>query len=153
MFTKTPMPATAPSMAPCCSAGSTSPKVIATGVAPSRSNATVWNCDAKIRNLLALEVGEVTDRSFRDDAGRLGYIEPDAVQPFLGAKAEHQLQHRRIGGDALSVLHRLDQPGGGHDLEALVDADEELRRYVRRLDRAELRAFDLPRDRAQLACG
>ena len=32
---------------PCCRAGSTSPSVIATGVAPSRSNATVWNCEAK----------------------------------------------------------------------------------------------------------
>ena len=35
--------------------------------------------------------------------------------------------------------------------EALVDADEEFRRNDRALDGAELRALDLPRDRAELA--
>jgi len=40
-----------------------------------------------------------------------------------------------------------------HHLEPVVDADEELGRKNGALDRAELRAFDLPRDRAELARG
>ena len=38
-----------------CSAGSTSPSVIATGVAPSRLIATLWNGEAKIRIFLPLK--------------------------------------------------------------------------------------------------
>src|ERR1700735_30401 len=73
------------------------------------------------------------------------------MQTFAGAEREHQLQNRRIGGDALTVLDRIDQPGSGHHLETLVDADEEFRRNDRSLDGTELYAFDLTRDRAQLA--
>ena len=57
--------------------------------------------------------------------------QPDAVQSLVGAEPEHQLQHRRIGGDALPVLDGIDEAGRGHHLEALVDADEELRRNDR----------------------
>ena len=41
MALKTVMPEMAPSMVPCCTAGRTSPRLIATGVAPSRSKASV----------------------------------------------------------------------------------------------------------------
>ena len=51
------------------------------------------------------------------------------------------------------MLHGADEAGRGHDLEPLVDADIEFRRHHRGLDRAELHAFDLSRDRAQLAGG
>ena len=94
----------------------------------------------------------MADRSFRDDAGRLGNVETDAMQPLIGAKPEHQLQDRRIGGNALSMLQGIDQARRGHHPEALVDADKKLWRNVRHLDRTKLRAFDLPRDRTQLAC-
>ena len=73
------------------------------------------------------------------------------MQPLVGAKPEHQLEHRRIGGDALAVLDGIDEAGRGHHLEALVDADKKLRRNDGDLDRAELHALDLPRNRAQLA--
>ena len=46
---------------------------------------------------------------------------------------------------------RADQARRRHHLEALVDADEKFGRHDRALDRAELRALDLPRNRAQLA--
>jgi hypothetical protein len=48
------MPATAPSMVPCWSAGSTSPSDIETGVTPSRSIATVWKSEANTRIFLPL---------------------------------------------------------------------------------------------------
>ena len=73
------------------------------------------------------------------------------MQPLVGAKPEHQLAHRGIGGDALAVLERIDQARRGHHLETLVDADEKFRRNFHDLDGAELGAFDLSRDRAELA--
>src|SRR6202034_1258490 len=75
----------------------------------------------------------------------------DAVQPFVGAKPEHQLEHLGVGGETLALIHGADQARRRHQLEALVDADEEFRRNDRTLDSAELRALDLPRDRAELA--
>src|ERR1700685_602887 len=50
------------------------------------------------------------------------------------------------------MLERVDETRRRHHFETLVDADEEFRRHGRDLDGAELRAFDLPRDRAELAC-
>ena len=67
------------------------------------------------------------------------------MQSLIGAKPEHQLQHRGIHGETLRVRNSIDQPGRGHHLEAFIDADEELRRKDRALDRAELNALDLPR--------
>jgi len=52
----------------------------------------------------------------------------------------------------LCVHYRADESRRGQYLKALVDPDEELRRNDRALDGAELRTFDLPRDRAELAC-
>ena len=102
-------------------------------------------------DLLALEVREVADRALRDHRGRRIHEQRDAVQPFIGAKTEHQLLDLRIGGDPLPVIHGIDQAGRRHHLEALVDADKEFRRNERALDGAELGAFDLSRNRAELA--
>src|SRR5579862_7395550 len=49
------------------------------------------------------------------------------------------------------MLYRIDQAWRGHYLEAIVYADEELGRNHRALNGAELCAFDLPRNRAELA--
>ena len=49
------------------------------------------------------------------------------------------------------MLHGIDQTRRGHDLEALVDADKELRRNDCGLNGAELHALDLTRNGAQLA--
>ena len=53
----------------------------------------------------------------------------------------------------LPVRERIQKARRGQHLEALVDADEELRRHDRAFDRAELHALDLARHRAQLAGG
>jgi hypothetical protein len=50
------------------------------------------------------------------------------------------------------MLERIDEAGSRHHLETLVDANKKLGRNGRNLDSAELRTFDLPRDRTQLAC-
>ena len=52
----------------------------------------------------------------------------------------------------LALRHRSDEAWRGHHFEALVEADQKFRRYDLALDRAELHAFGLTRDRAQLAC-
>ena len=74
-----------------------------------------------------------------------------AMQTFIGAEAEHQLAHRRIGGEALALGHGLDESGGRQHLEALVDADQKFGRNDQALDGAELHALGLPLYRAQLA--
>jgi hypothetical protein len=102
-------------------------------------------------NFLALKVGQMPDRRPRQEASRRSDEECGTVQPSVGAKPEHELEHRRIGGDALAVLDGVDETWGGHHFETLVNADVELRRNDRHLDCAELHAFDLPRHRAQLA--
>ena len=43
------------------------------------------------------------------------------MQPLVCAEAEHQLQHRRICGKALSKLHGADQAGRCQHLKALID--------------------------------
>ena len=147
------MPAIAPSMAPCCSAGRTSPSVIATGVAPSRLHRFGLEVGSEDADLLAFEIGEMADRRFRDRANPAGAMNmPTPCSPLLAPSPSISFKHRRIGGEALAVLERVDQARRRHHLEALVDADEEFRRNDRGLDGAELHAFDLARDRAQLAC-
>jgi len=47
--TKTGMVPSDASIAPCCSAGITSPSDIATGEAPMRLIISSWNCDASTR--------------------------------------------------------------------------------------------------------
>ena len=145
------MPATAPSMVPCWIAGSDIAERHRDrrGAEPlERRHLELGGEDA---DLLAFEVGEMADRRLGDHRGRRIMNMRDAVQALVGAEAEHQLEHRRIGGDALALRQRADQARRRHHLEALIDADEEFRRQDRALDRAELRAFDLPRDRAELA--
>ena len=73
------------------------------------------------------------------------------MQPLVGAERQHQLAHFRIGSDLFTLDERVDQPGRRHYLETLIDADKELRRDHGALDGAELRAFDLSWDRAELA--
>ncbi len=146
------MPATEPSMAPCCSAGSTSPSVIATGVAPSRLNASDWNCEAKILIFLPLKSARCRMADFEITQDGCAAISPTPCSPLSAPSDEHQFEHRRIGGNALAMFERIDEARSGHHFEALVDADEKLRRNGAGLDRAELHAFDLARDRAQLAC-
>lgn len=97
-------------------------------------------------DLLAFEVGEVTNRGFRHDAGRLGDVESDTMEALIGTEAKHELQHRGIGCETLSMLHRIHQSRGCHYLEAFIDADKKLRWNIRRLDGAELGALDLPGD-------
>ena len=83
---------------------------------------------------------------------RIYHEQADAMHSFVGAEAEHKLQDRRIRGQPLAVRHRVDEPGGGHNFEALVDADQEFGRNDLALDRTELHALGLTLDRAQLAC-
>jgi len=73
------------------------------------------------------------------------------MQPFVGAEPEHQVAHRRIGGDALALRHRRHQAGRCQHFETLIDADQKLRRDDLALDGAELHAFGLALDRTQLA--
>ena len=102
-------------------------------------------------NLLALEIGEMADRRFCDDLGPLGHEQADAAQALVGAEPEHQLHQLRICGDLLALLHGVDEGGCGQHAKAIVEADHEFRRHHLALDGAELRALDLPRNRAQLA--
>src|SRR6202044_1666019 len=85
------------------------------------------------------------------DLGLLGEADGNAVQPFGGAKPEIELQNIRIGGDLLGLRRRGDETRSGQHFETLVDADKKLGRDDRGLDRAELGAFDLSRDGAELA--
>ena len=73
------------------------------------------------------------------------------MKTLISAQRQHELEHHRIAGDPLSVRHRVDESGRSHHLVALIDADKEFRRNDCHLDRPELRAFDLSRDRAELA--
>src|SRR6516165_12229008 len=73
------------------------------------------------------------------------------MQSLPGAEPQDQLAHRRVRGDARGVLHVVGETGSGHHLETFVDADTEFRRKDGNLNGVELRALDLPRDRAQLA--
>ena len=76
---------------------------------------------------------------------------PTPCSPLLAPSPSISFNTAGSAASALAVLERIDQPRRRHHLEALVDADEELRRNDRGLDGAELHAFDLPRNRAQLA--
>src|ERR1700692_2122938 len=95
----------------------------------------------------------MADRRFRDQRGWRVHEQRDAVQSLVGAEPKHQLEYLGIGGETLALLHGVDQARRRHQLEALVDADEEFGRDDRALDGAELGALDLPRDRTELACG
>ena len=76
---------------------------------------------------------------------------PTPCKSLVGAETEHQLAHRRIGGEPLSVRHGVDEARRRQHLEALIDADQKFGRNDLALDCAELHAFGLPLDRAQLA--
>src|SRR3984885_600464 len=93
----------------------------------------------------------MADRALGDHLRRLRIGDGDAVQPLLGAEPEVEFLHRRIGGNAMALSRRGDEAGRRQHLETLVDTDEELRRNGGPLDGAEWPAFDLPRDRAELA--
>ena len=93
----------------------------------------------------------MTDGHSRNDGSRLRDEHSDAVQPLARPEPEHQFEHLLIGGNALPLLDRAHQTRRGHDFEALVDADKEFGRNDRTLNRPELHALDLPRDRPQLA--
>ena len=93
----------------------------------------------------------MTDRTLRNHFRRFGERDGDTVQSLFGAKSEIEFQHRRIGGDLLALRGGRDETRSGQHFEAFVDTDEELGRNNGALDRAELRAFDLTRDRTQLA--
>src|ERR1700722_8481987 len=95
----------------------------------------------------------MTDRHLGDDARWLCHHETGSMESFPGTEAQHQFPHRRIVGNTLTVLKRIDQARRGHHLEALVDANKEFGWNGRNLDSAELSAFDLPRNRTQLARG
>ena len=73
-----------------------------------------------------------------------GLCRPTPCRPFRAPRPSISSNTAGFGGEALPVFHRIHEPRSGHHLEAFVDADEEFRRDVHRLDGAELRAFDLP---------
>jgi hypothetical protein len=75
------------------------------------------------------------------------------MQSLVGSKTEHQFLHPQIGGNALSVRHGRDESRGRQNFETLIDAGQKCRRNDLTLDCAELHAFSLSRDRAQLARG
>ena len=145
------VPAMAPSMAPCCSAGNTSPNVIATGVRPRRPKASLWNCEAKTRTFLPLKSARwrIAALAMTDDGCEVN--RPTPCKPLSAPSPSSSLRTSGSCGEALRLGQRVDQAGRRHHLEALVDAGIEFRRRDHALDGAELRAFDLPRDRAELA--
>src|ERR1700722_2451915 len=93
----------------------------------------------------------MADRRSCNQGGRACHHKPDATQTLVGPKPKYELFDRRVGGQTLPVLHGVDEARSRHHVEPLVDTDKELGWNHSALDRAELRAFDLPRDRAQLA--
>ena len=124
----------------------TSPGDIATGVAPSRLNDADWNSEAKMRSFLPLKSSSLRIASFTMTSDCSANADGDAVQTLVGAEPEIKFQHLRIGGDLLGLRRRGDQTGRGQHFETFVDADKKLGRDDCALDRAELGAFDLPRD-------
>ena len=138
-------------MAPCWMAGSTSPSVIATGVAPSRLSASNWKSDAKMRSFLPLKSSRRRIPFFEMTWDGVAMNRPAPCRPLLAPSPSISLSTAGSAATRWPVLHRVDQSRGGHHLEALVHADEELGRDERALDGAELRTLDLPGDRAQLA--
>ena len=102
-------------------------------------------------NLLALEIGKAADRRSGDDRGRRHHKQRAAVQALVGAETEHQLAHRRIGGEPLAFGHGFDEARRRQDFETFIDAGEEFRGHNQALDFAKLHALDLPLRRTQLA--
>ena len=51
------------------------------------------------------------------------------MQPLVGAQSEHQLEHLRVGDNALTVSLRIDEAGRGHNLETRIEPDHELGRH------------------------
>ncbi len=78
----------------------------------------------------------------------------DAAQPLIGAEPEHQLAHRRVEARGAHPARRnRRRRGAARTWKRVSRPDHEFRRHQLALDRAELRALDLARDRAELARG
>ena len=118
---------------------------------PSCLNAADWNSEAKIRSFLPLKIGDMADRVLRNHFRGFGERHGDAMQTFVGAKPEVEFPHCLVAGDFLPLRDGGDEAWCRQHLKAFIDADKKLRRNDRALDGAELRAFDLARDRAKLA--
>ena len=132
-------------------AGRTSANVIGFGVAPSRFIATLSNCEAKMRTFLPL-------KSARCRIGALAMIEDgvdiNSAAPCSPLSAPSASISRRTAGSAARrwpCAIEVDQAGRRQHLETLIDADQKLRCDDLALDGAELHAFGLALDRAQLA--
>ncbi len=75
---------------------------------------------------------------------------PARSQAFACPQPEKHVADRRIAEHPHILLTAREQAGRAERLVTRIDADKKLRRSDPALDRSELRALDLPRDRAEL---
>ncbi len=74
------------------------------------------------------------------------------MNPLVGAKPEHQLLQLGVFHNANFMRKVGNEARGRQHFIAFVDPSQKLGRSDIPLNRAELHAFDLPRNRSQLAC-
>jgi hypothetical protein len=75
-----------------------------------------------------------------------------AVNPLVGAEPEHQLLQLGVFHNANFMRKVGNEARGGQHFVAFVDPSQKLGRSDIALNGTKLHAFDLPRNRSQLAC-
>ena len=111
---------------------------------------SVWNGDASTRIFLALEIRERAHRCPHIESRRAGEKQAGADQTPVGADGQERPGELRIRDDFQGMRLVAESTRCAQKLEALVNADQELRRSDPDLDRAKLRAFDHARNGAEL---
>lgn len=104
-----------------------------------------------MRSFLPLKSEEPQDRIFRAVIGRAQVQRRDADHPLGRGKIEHGFLNGRIVNGRGGVRLVAEQHRRGEHAKARIDADKKVDRSDIALDIAELDAFDLARDRAELA--
>jgi hypothetical protein len=104
-----------------------------------------------MRNFFTAEVREPQDRVLRAIIGRAEVQRRDADHPLRRGKLEHRFLHGRIMDRGGGIRLVAEQHRRGEHAETRIDADKKVDRSDIALDIAELDAFDLARDRAELA--
>ena len=121
---------------------------------PGRTEPRQW-LDLKLRgqhaDLPALQLGKMMNRHPHVVGGGSGEKQRRAQQSPVGGDTKEGRGELRVIEHLERIFVALEQTRCSEDLEAPVDADQELRRADPGLDGALLGAFDLPRDGAELA--
>ena len=139
-----------PSMVPWSSAGTTSDSGMPTPVAPSFAIFCRSSSVPLMRSFLP-------EKSASVRIGFLGAVirgaEPNVAMPTMRLGVARSSMAFSIAGSWMvaAALTSRKSNGGAEHAEARIDADEEIDRAGIALDVAELHAFDLARDRAELA--